>query len=1047
MNDDKNIKGEKAAKDFDEEKLLKNSNSLADISIRNPVMTWMILAAILLFGGLSFDRLGVSQLPDVDLPQVSVSVTYEGASPEVIESTVIDPIENALISVEGVRSMSSTARAGRASISLEFGINKDINEVMLEINSKIFQAQRGLPAGVDTPVVSKTNPEDQPIMWLAVKAPNMKLKEMITYMRDQVQDKFLTVEGVSDIILGGYVDPALRVWLSINQLSQYSLTVQDVISTIKSESSELPVGKLDIGEKSWSVRTLGEISTASELEKLLIQRRGGTISYVPIPLGKVVKAEDDLEDVVRMIRVDGQPAMGIGIRKQRGSNAVAVAKAVKARLAEVQKSLPAGMEMAVNFDSTTYIEESVNELKFHLVLAALLTAFVCFLFFGTITSTFNVILAIPVSIMGTFFIFDQLDFTLNTFTLLGLTLAIGIVVDDAIMVLENIMRHKGMGKSRKLAARDGTKEITFAAIAATLAIVAIFLPVAFMDGIIGKYLLQFGVTISVAVLFSLFEAVTLAPMRSAQILADKTPTHFVYRGVEAGLAKLQKFYLSTLAIAIRFKWSVILLSTAMFVASLFLFPKLRKEMVPPQDQSRFMIRVTTPEGSSLQYTDGIAQKLEAIIRAMPEVKRVLISIGGWSGESTSAFGFITLQPKDTRRPVADLMEELREKSKAIKGARIIIQDPSLQSFGSRRSFPIDFNLKGPNLEVLGETANKMMEELETLGLGIDMDTNYRPESPEIHVVPNRKNANARGVSIADISETVRALIGGLAVGNVSVDGRRYDIRLRLRDEDLKHLERIKNIKIRNNRGELISLGDVADISETKSLQAIYREDRTRSIGINGNIVRGQSQQAVIDKIIEMGKSLPTGYSLSIGGSSKVFQESFGGIWFALILGLLVAYMILASQFNSYLDPVIILVALPFSFTGAIVALWGADLSVNIFSMIGILLLMGIVKKNSILLLEFANHKLAEGLSTIDSVLDAAAHRLRPILMTSFATIAAALPQAFGYGEGAETRQPMALAVVGGILLSTLMTFYVVPAFYVAFKREHKAPSNTATLTE
>ncbi len=1017
----------------------KSQFSLADISIRNPVMTWMILAAIILFGLITFRKLGISQLPDVDFPQVNVSITYEGASPEVVESMIIDPVEDALISVEGVKSMSSTARTGQASISLEFSISKNIEEAVQEVNTKLLQAQRRLPDSIEPPIVSKTNPEDQPIMWLSVKAEKMNMKELVTFVRNQIQDRFLTVEGVSDIFLGGYVEPSLRIWVSLAKLDEYAFTVQDLINTVQTESNETPAGRIDIGDKQWNVRTIGEIRNADELKKLIIQKRGGSPSFVPIPMGKVVDAEDGLQDVVRLSRTDGVFAVGLGIRKQRGSNAVQVAKDVKATLAEIKKTLPTGVAMGVNFDSTEFIEHSVNELQMHLILAAILTAFVCFLFFGTFSSTFNVIIAIPVSIMGTFFVFERLGFTLNTFTLLGLTLAIGIVVDDAIMVLENIIRHKQMGKSAVRAARDGATEITFAAIAATLAIVAIFLPVAFMDGVIGQYFLQFGITISVAVLFSLFEAITLAPMRSAQFISDKVPTHFLYRWTEATLEKLRRWYGGALEVCISHKWLVIGVSVAIFGASLMVIPGLRKEMVPSQDQSSLSMRITTPEGSSLQYTDSKTKEVEALLKSMPEVKQFFVSIGGWNGEATNANAFITLHPKNERKPISDIMDELRQKSKTIKGARIMIQDPSLQSFGSRRSFPIDFNIKGPNLKTLGEIAQKMIADLESANVAVDLDTNYKPENPEIHIFPNREAAIRRGVSVEDLSDTIRALVGGIEIGNVSQDGRRNEIRLRLRVEDRADLNNLKKIRIRNNRGELIPLGELASIEERSSVLAIYREDRSRSVGVYGNLVKGQSQAAALEKVETYGKTLPVGYSIVTGGSSKVFRESFQSLYFALILGLIVAYMILASQFNSYLDPAIILMALPFSLTGALLALWAADLSINVFSLIGILLLMGIVKKNSILLVEFANHKMEEGLSAIEAIKMAGPTRLRPILMTSIATIAAAIPQALGLGQGAETRQPMALAVVGGVLVSTLMTFFVVPSMYVAFKKTANRP--------
>jgi len=473
--------------------------SLSDISIRKPVFAWMLMAAMIIFGYISMTKMGVSQMPDVDFPVVNVGVTYEGAAPEVMELDVIDPIESAVLSVEGVKSITSSARMGSANISVEFNLDKNIDIAVSEIETAINQAQRNLPDDIDPPTIRKINPDDRPIMFLAVAAPEMAPKDLMAYVRDNLKDQFQTVSGVADVFLAGYIDPNLRVWAYNDKLNRFELTVNDVISAIQTEHKESPSGYIENELTERNVRTLGEATTVEDFKRLPIIRRGGTANYRPIFLEEVVDVEEGIADVRRISRSNGKNALGLGIRKQRGSNTMAVAEGVKIKMAELQKNLPPNVELYVNYDSTKFIEESIHELTFTMSLAAILTAIVCWLFLGSFSATLNVILAIPTSILGAFIILKYMNFTLNTFTLLGLSLSIGIVVDDAIMVLENIFRHKEEGKDKVSASRDGANQIAFAALAATIAIIAIFLPVAMMEGIIGKYFFQFGVTISVAV--------------------------------------------------------------------------------------------------------------------------------------------------------------------------------------------------------------------------------------------------------------------------------------------------------------------------------------------------------------------------------------------------------------------------------------------------------------------------------------------------------------------------------------------------------------------
>ena len=626
--------------------------SLSDISIRKPVFAWMLMAGMIIFGYFQMTKMGVSQMPDVDFPVVNIGVTYEGAAPQVMELDVIDPIESAVLSVEGVKSVTSTAKLATANISVEFNLDKDIDIAVSEIEAKINQAQRNLPDDIDPPIITKVNPDDRPIMFLAVTAPEMSPKDLMAYVRDNLKDKFQTVSGVADVFLAGYIDPNLRVWAYNEKLNKLEFTVNDIIAAIQAEHKESPSGYIENSVTERNVRTLGEATSVEEFKKLPIIRRGGAPNYVPVFLEQVVDVEEGLADIRRISRSNGKNAIGLGIRKQRGSNTMAVAAGVKEKMAKIQEDLPPGMELFVNYDTTKFIDESIHELMVNMVLAAILTALVCWIFLGSFAATVNVILAIPTSILGAFIILEMMNFTLNTFTLLALSLSIGIVVDDAIMVLENIYRHHEEGKDKVRASRDGANEISFAALAATIAIMAIFLPVAFMDGIIGKYFFQFGITISVAVGLSYIEAITLTPMRTSRFMEESKRSTKLGEAVDSLFEKLITLYRDILNKALNHR-IVLLTGAFIFFAGTFAIVKwLPKEFVPVQDTSSFMMRVKTPDGSSLAYTDAVTKDVETFLLDRPEVKRYFVAVGGFGGgaEASSSMLFVTLKdPKE--RPI------------------------------------------------------------------------------------------------------------------------------------------------------------------------------------------------------------------------------------------------------------------------------------------------------------------------------------------------------------------------------------------------------------
>ncbi|MFH1799328.1 MAG: efflux RND transporter permease subunit [Candidatus Omnitrophota bacterium] len=1033
--------------------------NLSEISIKNPVFAWMLMLALMVFGVLGCHGMGVGQMPDVDFPVLNVSVTWEGAAPEVMESDVVDIIEDSVMGIQGLRDISSSSAEGKASIKLEFDLDRDIDVALQEVQSKISESRRRLPADVDPPIIQKFNPEDQPIMWLSITS-DLPLKDLMDYVDRSIKDRFKTVPGVGEIFLGGFLERNLRVWIDTKKLLAYQLTVEDVISAIQTEHIEIPAGKLETPEKESSVRAMGEARSVEEFEKIVINNRDGKPIYRPIKLSEVARIEDGLADLRRMSRTGGQPSVGLGIRKQRGANTVAVAEGVRKRLTEIQRELSKDFSIGINFDSSKFISDSVHELFLTLILSAVLTSLVCWLFLGSWSSNMNILLAIPTSILGTFIVMKFAGFTMNIFTLLGLSLAIGIIVDDAIMVLENIVRHREMGEGKVDAALNGSREITFAALAATLAIVAIFIPVVFMKGIIGKFFLQFGVTITAAVFLSLLEALTLAPMRCSQLLEiGERKTRFG-RAFEHGLVKLKELYGKGLVLTLKHRWKVLFLSFVFCIASYMITaPLLRKEFVPAQDQSMFLVALETPIGSSVYFTSERFKVVEEFAMKNPCVKRYFcvigIRMGGIEGEVNAGMLFVTLkQPKDRpydpklkRRPTQqDIMNEFRTGINKIPDVKAIMQDLSTRGFSATRGYPIEFSIRGPNWDKLIEYAQVIQDKMQKSPYFQDIDSDYRSGLTEVRITPDRDKAFDHAASIETIARTVNAMIGGERVAKYTQDGRRYDVRVKANDQDRRSIENIKDLWIWNNRGEMVQLDDVVRITERPSLLSITRQGRERAISIYASEATGKSLATVIQEAKKIAEeTLPYPYRVVFSGTSQTFKESMMSLIFALVMGIVVAYMILASQFNHIIHPITVLLALPFSLVGAFWALLITNQSLSIFSFIGLLLLMGIVKKNSILLVDFTNQMRTRGMNTYDALLTACPIRLRPIIMTSVATIAAAVPPALALGPGAETRIPMGVAIIGGVFVSTILTLFVVPSFYLVCDKLEQKGSFTLIL--
>lgn len=1031
------------------------------------------MAAIILFGSIGFSRMGVSQMPDVDFPVVNVSLTLTGANAQVMETDVVDPIEEVLMTVEGVTEVRSISSDGSAAVTVELELSRNVDVAVQEIQTKLAQVSNKLPEEMDPPVITKSNPDDTPIIWVSLTAVDKSEKEKMLFVKDFLKDKFQKIPGVGEIILGGYVDRTINVYLDPTQLSRNEIAVDDIVNTLKEQNLEVPSGRLENRTNEISLRAVGEVPTAKQFGNIFLNSRSGSPLFRSIRLKDISIVEDGLGEVRRISRFNGISAVAIGIKKLKGANAVQVGNLVKDKVKELKPKLPKGYDLTISNDNTGYIRDSVNELEFTLIFSAILTGFVCRLFLGNWKSTGNVLLAIPTSVIGTFLFLYFAGFTINTFTMLGLSLATGIVVDDAIMVLENITRHREMKKSWFQAALEGATEIRFAALAATLAVVAIFLPVAFMKGIIGRYFLEFGVTISVSVLLSLFEALSFTPMRASLYAENKkkndkksifsVSAHEIWNRWISKISIFKKmdpimerfleystiFYERSIDFVLKFPRWIVFGSTILFIGSLGFFFLLKKEFIPPQDMGRFIVRARLPLGSSLQRTDEAMKKVEQYLIQRKEIEKYISNIGGFGGtEANTGMFFITMKemghrPKNPKTgkeiTQASLFSILRKDLKElVPEATFSVQDLSQRGFSAGRGYPVELVLTGPDWNTLSSLSVKILDKLKESKILLDVDTDYVAGQKELRLVTNREAAALRGVSMANVGNTVGTLMGGKNVSRFTENGRSYDVRVKIQREKGETISVIPNIGVRNTFGEFVKLKEVINIQEKEALKTITRINRERAIRVFGNPAPALGQNASTEKALEIAKEiLPEGYSVAMTGSAKTAKESGNSLTLALLFGILLSYMILASQFNSLKQPLYILLAMPFSFTGALVALYVFGQSFNMYSFIGLILLLGLVKKNSILLVEFVNHVRSTGKNIQESIREGCPIRLRPVLMTSFSSIAAAIPPALALGPGAETRIPMAVTILGGMTLSTLITLLVVPAAYYLGEKEVK----------
>lgn len=1004
--------------------------TLSGFAIRRPVFTTIVLAAIVVFGVLSFQRLGIDLFPRVEFATISVLSVLPGADPETVESTVTDVIEEAVSTISQIEHLRSTSADSTSLIVIEFELSKDIDVAYQEVQARIAGVRPDLPTDLEPPVVEKFDVDAQPILSVIVSA-DLHVRELTRIAEDVVKERLQRIPDVGQVRMVGNRERQLWIWLDHNLLMGHHLTVQDVENAIRREHIEIPGGRIEAGLQEYVVKTRAEFESAEDLERLIIATRG----EAPIRLGDVGRVEDGLAEERSLARLNGERALALMIRRQSGTNTVQVAEAAKEEVGRLQRELePQGVSLAVALDKSVFIRDSVREVQHHLFFGGGLAVFIVWVFLRNLRSTFISALVLPTSLIGTFIIMYVLGFTQNTLTLLGLSLAIGLLVDDAIVVQENITRHIEEGKPARRAAEDATREITLAVIATTLTVIAVFIPVAFMEGVIGQFFFQFGLTIAFAAALSTFVSLTLDPMLSSRILRKAEPGG-LYQLSERGFRWVEHVYSRLIWLALRARWLVVAIAVVSMVATAWMGRQLRSEFLPVEDQSEFNIKVKAPLGASLQATDAALEKIRSRIGDQPWVEYTLATIGT---EGLSRVNEGTLYVKMVNKEEREVSQEnamirTRDMIGAMAEGQVSVEVVPRIGGGGRTWADLQLDLRGRDLDVLNEIASGALQVMADSRGYRDMDTTYEFGKPEVNVYVKREEAADLGVPPILVASTVRALVGGHDVAKFRAEGERYDISLRLTESQRDAPGLLRLLTVRNDGGRLVSLENVARVVEEPGPVQIDRYNRARQITVLANLDR--EEKVLGEAVAEMtawmeGRGLPPGYSYGFAGLADMMDESFFYLFQALLLAVVIIYMVLAAQFESFIHPLTIMLALPLSVVGAIGALVITGLTMNIYTMIGIILLMGLVAKNGILLVDYTNTlRERDGLAREAALLKAGPTRLRPILMTTLTLIFGMLPLALGSGTGAETRQPMATAIIGGLITSTLLTLVVVPVVY------------------
>lgn len=1020
-------------------------SGISDVAIRRPVFTTMLMFGLIVLGIFSFRRLPIDQFPDVDIPVVAVQTTYIGASPETVEREVTRRLEEAFNPVEGVDRITSISLEGVSQVIVEFDLGRDGDQAAQDIRSKIDLIRRQLPLDIDPPVVQKFDPADQPIISLALASNTLGVAELTRLADEDVRRRLESVSGVGNVQLAGGLLREIRVYIDPSQMQSYGVSIEEVMAALQRQNVEAPAGRVESGTREELVRVTGRITDPMQFASVVVANRSGQ----PVRLSQIARIEDATEEERSLAFVNSQRAVSLDVQKVSGANTVAVADEVKEEVEELVAALPAGVDISIVRDNSEQIRHSVEDVIFELILGAILTIIVVMLFLNDWKATAITSLALPVSVISSFVLMNVLGFTLNMLTLMGLSLSIGILIDDAIVVIENIVRHREMGEDHFSAASWGTREIFLAVMATTFSIVAVFVPVAFMGGIIGRFFFEFGMTVAWAVLISLFVSFTLTPMLAAWWGVDPHKGHDARQGnlLTRGISHFNRWfdnqaerYRGVVDWALRHRKSTLAIAGGALLSSFMLFPFIGGGFFPTTDESQFAIDFETPEGSSLEYTRSRADAIIGTLANLEGVEYTYTTIGaGATGTVTGGNTFVKLvSPGERSRSQQDLMVEARNLLAPIYGAQISV---SLGDAGPGGGKPLQVNLRGPDVTVLQALSDTILATMQQMPGIVDVESSLGQPRPEYRIDVNRDLANELGLDVGQIAGAVRPLLAGQAATTwqdpageerdvvVQVDPAR-----RASFSDIASLPIATPMRALSGAAPTVPLGQIATIQTGTAPAQIDRSDLERVVTVGANTEPGYSvQEASTALNAELaGIALPEAYSLRLGGETEELAETFGYVLESLLLAIILIFLILASQFESFTQPLAIMTALPLSLIGVLLALFITDDTLNMMSMIGVIMLMGLVVKNAILLVDNANERRGLGADRHTALVEAGRVRLRPIIMTTAAMVFGMLPIAMAMGEGGGFRAPMARAVIGGLITSTMLTLIVVPVAYTYF---------------
>jgi hydrophobe/amphiphile efflux-1 (HAE1) family protein len=1022
---------------------------LAAVSIRRPVFTVMMIMALVVLGYTSFNQMNIDLMPEIDFPFVIISTIYPGAGAEAVETEVTKKIEDAANPIEGIKHVTSYSQEGYSLVFAEFILEKDGQVAAQEVREKISAIRGELPGDIEEPVIARYDPQSEPIISLTVSGKR-PLRDITTFTKDVVKKRLESLPGVGSVTLVGGFEREINLLLDIDKMESYQISINKIKMSLQSANLEIPGGRINEGGVEYLVRTMGKLTSVNQFNNLVIDNPEGQ----PVYLRDIATVIDTVEEQRSLARVNGEPSVTLDISRQSGANTVEIAEAVKIEIASLQVGLPPDIDINIVLDNSIYIEDSIHEILTNIIFGGLLAIFVIFLFLADIRSTIVSAVAIPTSIIATFTFMKMLGFTMNMMSLMGLSLAVGLLIDDAIVVIENIFRHLDQGKPPMKAAFEATKEIGLAVMATTFAIVVVFLPVAFMAGIVGRFFYQFGMTVAFAVTVSLFVAFSLTPMLSSRFLKKesailKPPSFFLsriiwkfYRWILKIISpwnmffdKLNGWYRGILGWSLNHRLIVLGLATVTFVLAIYLGKYIGSEFMPATDRGEIRISIETPPGTDLRNTSERLTQVENVLRQRPEVEMIFTTIGAGQEPVNSGRIFVKLMNRDLRDISALLLvDTVRDMISKVPGIEYSVSTEEGHAGGSK---PVEISIRGTELDVIRDLTHKVQDIFEETPGAVDISNTLEEGKPELRIEIDREKANDLALNIYGIASTIRGFVDGEVVTRFKEGDEEYDVRIRLNESsrssaaDVGRMLVVSDKDIPGRRKFLVPLSHVAKIEKTTAIGQYNRFDRLREGKVGSNVASGAFSGTILNEIMEKASAidLPPGYHIGISGEGEIMAESFQNIFVALFLAVIFIYLLLASQFESFFDPFSIMFSLPLSLIGAILALLFFRSSMSIISLIGIILLMGLVTKNAILLIDFIKQNRYRGKTRREAILIAGPIRLRPILMTTFAMIFGMLPLALGFGPGAEFRAPMGRAVIGGLISSTLLTLVVVPVVY------------------